>query len=477
MAVTSVCRRPGWGSCSRLDACLAAQVRAGSRGRYAPMLKARSSASMRIRADSASGTSSRSKISSAWRNAIRAASDRSVLSDGLADALQDFGFLVRVTDLPGQLERAVIQVERLAVATAATAYAGNPAQGGHLLAQVADLFGDRFRLVVADQRLVVALRALEDGADVVQYVGFVGQVADLPVDGQRPPVGGQSLVVAALVVIERADVVIQDRLALRDADFPEYIQRFLIAIQRVAVVAEVQLHPAQIVQRLSLAAPVPGRPVQQQRLTQHVHRLPTAAELPGGDPGVGQRIGHTVRVFGPAIQRPGLGEIGQCIPGPARPLVGQADLVQGLRLAAQVGQRPVNLRGLLGQRQRGIVLAGLLFYLAELQRRLRDPGRVDQVTAGLHGHGVRRDGVIPVRPELPGSRPARGSSRRTAASTHAARRTARPAGCCATRLPASRPRHPSWRSAGLTGVGRLTRTGIRRRNGCSTRSAWSAALR
>ena len=73
-----------------------------------------------------------------------------------------------------------------------------------------------------------------------------------------------------------------------------------------------------------------------------------------------QRIGHAALVRGGGVQDPCFVEIGEGLAGTGRALVGQAYLVEGFGLAAPVGQRPVDRRGVLGQGMRGLVPAGLL---------------------------------------------------------------------------------------------------------------------
>jgi hypothetical protein len=104
------------------------------------------------------------------------------------------------------------------------------------------------------------------------------------------------------------------------------------------------------------------------------HGVGVTPELPAGNPGVTQRIGHAVLVPGLVVDDPCFVEIGEGLTGTGGPLVGHAYLVEGFGLAAPVGQRPAERRGVLGQRQRRLVTAGLLAHLTQLQRRLRDPG-------------------------------------------------------------------------------------------------------
>ena len=93
-------------------------------------------------------------------------------------------------------------------------------------------------------------------------------------------------------------------------------------------------------------------------------------------------------------------EVGQRLTGSCGPGVRHADQVQGGSLALPVAQRPVDHGRFLGQRQRLLVPAGLLADRAELQACPGDPGRVGQVAAGLQGHGVGCDGVVPVRADV-----------------------------------------------------------------------------
>src|SRR5262249_15540872 len=134
------------------------------------------------------------------------------------DAFEDFGFLVGVTDLPGQPEHGVVLADRLVVAARGAAYVGDPAHGDDLLGVFPDLLGDQPGLLMVHQRIVVALRLAVEGTEIIEHVRLVGQVADLAVNGQGPLIGGQRLLVAALVVVDPADVVIQDRLVLRSAN-------------------------------------------------------------------------------------------------------------------------------------------------------------------------------------------------------------------------------------------------------------------
>ena len=113
-----------------------------------------------------------------------------------------------------------------------------------------------------------------------------------------------------------------------------------------------------------------------------------------------QGIGHAALVRGGAVQNPCFVEIGERLTGTGGALVSQAYLVEGLGLASPVGQRPVDRRGFLSQRDRRLVLPGLLAHRAERQRRLRDPGRIGDITAGLQGQGVGGDRLVPVRPDL-----------------------------------------------------------------------------
>ena len=113
-----------------------------------------------------------------------------------------------------------------------------------------------------------------------------------------------------------------------------------------------------------------------------------------------QGAGDTALIGGVEVPQPCLGEIGECLTGPGRALVCQAQLVEGLGLASGVIQRPVDSSGFVSQLTCRLVVAGLLVHGAERQRRLRDPGRVGQVAAGLQGPGVCCDRLVPVPPDL-----------------------------------------------------------------------------
>ncbi len=140
------------------------------------------------------------------------------------DALEDLGFLVGVTDLPGQPESGLVKLGSLAVPAGSPAYAGYPAQGGGLLVQVPDLLGDRLCFLVADQRLVETLRALVNRTDFVEDASLIKEITDIMVDGEATPVSGERVFVAPLVMIDGPDIVVQDRLVLRAAYLPEYFQ-------------------------------------------------------------------------------------------------------------------------------------------------------------------------------------------------------------------------------------------------------------
>ena len=107
------------------------------------------------------------------------------------------------------------------------------------------------------------------------------------------------------------------------------------------MIAEIELHPAQVVQDLRLAAFVPDGLVERKRLTELVHRFGVSPELPGGKPGVAERIGHAVEIPGSAVKDSRFLRVGQGLTGASRPVMGCAHLVQRLRLAPLVGQRPV----------------------------------------------------------------------------------------------------------------------------------------
>ena len=111
-----------------------------------------------------------------------------------------------------------------------------------------------------------------------------------------------------------------------------------------------------------------------------------------------QRIGHAMLVPGLGVQSLRFLEIGEGLAGTGSALVRQAYLVQGFGLAAPVAERPVDHHGIPGQFKGGGVLAGLLLHDAELERRLSDPGRVGEVTAGLQGQRVGLDRLVPVAP-------------------------------------------------------------------------------
>ena len=104
------------------------------------------------------------------------------------DSFEDLGLLVWVADLPGQPERGVVMIKRLAVLARSATHVGYPAKCDHLLRQIPDLLGDQSRLLVMNQRLIVAPRALINGANVIEHVGFIREIADITVYGQRPAV-------------------------------------------------------------------------------------------------------------------------------------------------------------------------------------------------------------------------------------------------------------------------------------------------
>ena len=93
-----------------------------------------------------------------------------------------------------------------------------------------------------------------------------------------------------------------------------------------------------------------------------------------------ERSGHAVLVGDVEVQNPCFLEIGERLTGTSRPQVGHADLIEGVGLAAPVGQRPVDRRGVLGQWQGHLEPARLLAYLTEFQCGLGGPGRVGDVT-------------------------------------------------------------------------------------------------
>ena len=109
--------------------------------------------SMRIRTDSASGTPSRSKMSSACLKTIRAASGRCVLERRFGDSFEDLAFLVRVADLHGQPESGVIVIKCFGVPARSAMYVGNHAKCDQLLGQVPDLLGNQPRFLVMNKRL------------------------------------------------------------------------------------------------------------------------------------------------------------------------------------------------------------------------------------------------------------------------------------------------------------------------------------
>src|SRR6266699_3446640 len=117
----------------------------------------------------------------------------------------------------------------------------------------------------------------------------------------------------------------QDGLILGAAYFAEYSQGLQVAFERVPVEAGVQLHLAEVVESLRLAPPVTDVAVQRQRLPEPRHRVRVVAQMPAGDRGVTQRVGLAVLVRGVTVQRPGLAEVRQRLPGPRRALVHQAD--------------------------------------------------------------------------------------------------------------------------------------------------------
>ena len=291
-------------------------------------------------------------------------------------------------------------IKRFAVPARSAIYVGNHAKGDQLLGQVPNILGDQTRPLMMNKCLVVARGTLVDGADVIEHLGFMRQVADVPVYRECPPAGSQCFLVAALVAVDAADVLVQDRLVLRSAYLTKYLQRFLVGVERVPMVTVGQMYRAQIVVHLRFPAPVADVTIERQRLPHRCVGLGVTAQMPAGDTGMAQGIGHAARVRGGAVQNPCFLKIGERLTGTGGALVSQAYLVQGPGLAAPVGQRPVDRRGFLSQRDRRLVLAGLLAHRAERQRRPRDPGRISDIPAGLQGKGVGGGRLVPVRPDF-----------------------------------------------------------------------------
>src|SRR6266568_9292050 len=76
----------------------------------------------------------------------------------LGDPLEHLGLFVRITDLPGQRQRRVVGLGRLAVPARATPDVGYPADRCHLVRQVPDVLGDQPGPLIVNERLVITFR-------------------------------------------------------------------------------------------------------------------------------------------------------------------------------------------------------------------------------------------------------------------------------------------------------------------------------